>query len=405
MFLPLLAVTVFLAASQCIADDNYIVVRGDLSNSRLRFERDKRGRVAFLGGSITHMANGWREITCKNLQKRFPHTQFDFLDAGIPSTDSTLGAFRLGADVFQRGPVDLLFVEFAVNDYNNGRTAVNRVRGMEGVVRQARRRNPNIDIVMLYFVEPDKMERIRRGERPAEIVDHEKVATHYAVSSIDLAAEVTAGIDAGRFTWEQFGGLHPGRFGHELYAASIERLFDAALGATGCLSASVPRDTLADKQPVPPNGHPMPRRPLDEANYERGRYVDLNHAIVVTGWRFVESWKAADGAGTRAGFRDVPMLEAVEPGSLVKVHFKGTAIGLLIVAGPDVGVLEFRVDGGPYRAIDQYTRWSGGLHIPWALMLDDDLEPGEHELALRTTARKNPASRGHAARIVKFLAN
>ncbi len=99
------------------------------------------------------------------------------------------------------------------------------------------------------------------------------------------------------------------------------------------------------------------------------------------------------------------MLIAEEPGAIVKLHFQGTAVGLLVAAGPDVGVLEFSINGGPYRSVDQFTRWSAGLHIPWAYMLDADLPQGEHELVLRTTAQKNENSKGNAARIVAFMAN
>src|SRR4051794_1740285 len=89
--------------------------RGSLDNSRLKFQTDKKGSVAFIGGSITEM-DGYRPMVCDLLKKRFPETTFTFTAAGISSTCSTTGAFRLATDVFGGGPVDLLFVEFAVND-------------------------------------------------------------------------------------------------------------------------------------------------------------------------------------------------------------------------------------------------------------------------------------------------
>lgn len=50
------------------------------------------------------------------LEKTFPETEFTFTNAGISSTCSTTGAFRLKEEVLGKGPVDLFFVEFAVND-------------------------------------------------------------------------------------------------------------------------------------------------------------------------------------------------------------------------------------------------------------------------------------------------
>jgi ubiquinone/menaquinone biosynthesis C-methylase UbiE/lysophospholipase L1-like esterase len=371
---------------------DYFLLRDGLTNCRIRFAREKQGRVAFLGGSITAMDPGWRSMTCDALRRRFPGTAFDFVNAGISSTDSTLAPYRMGTTVFPRGPVDLLFVEAAVNDHHNMRGPVDRIRGMEGVVRQALRRNPAVDIVLLYFVEPDKMADYRAGRVPAEIASHEQVAQHYGVTAIDLALEVTQRIAAKEFTWEQdFRDLHPAPFGHRLYTAAIARLLDAAWKAPLAADAKI--------QP-----HALPERPLDAANYENGRYLDPAAAKAESGWRLDPSWNATD-AGTREGFCRVPMLAAAEPGATLTLDFSGTAVGLLVVAGPDVGVLEYTIDGGQKRRLDQFTKWSDGLHIPWAYILAADLKPGEHKLVLRTAAEKNPQSKGHAARIVKFLVN
>jgi hypothetical protein len=80
-------------------------------------------------------------------------------------------------------------------------------------------------------------------------------------------------------------------------------------------------------------------------------------------------------------------------------------VGLYITAGPDIGVLEFHIDGKPPRRVDPFTQWSPRLHIPWALMLETELEPGEHELVIRTTDSRNEASTGNSCRIMKFLVN
>jgi sialidase-1 len=373
-------------------DHDYFTLRGGLENCRARFEHDKVGRVAFMGGSITE-GGGWRDLVCKDLQARFPNTKFDFINAGIASTGSTPGAFRLTRDVFARGPVDLLFEEAAVNDDTNAYSDVAQVRGMEGIVRHAREINPAIDIVLLHFVDPGKMEQINRGQTPAVIANHEKVAEHYAVPSIDLAREVTERIRAGEFTWaKDFRDLHPSPFGHALYARSVGRLFDAAW-----------------KQPVAPDAaprkHPLPPEPLDPKSYFRGRLGKIDEAQRISGWQIDPSWKPHDGAGTRRGFVDVPMLTATEPRATLKLKFHGTAIGIFVAAGPDAGVVEYSIDGSSPATQDLFTHWSGGLHIPWAYVLNGDLTDGDHELTLRVADKQNPASKGHACRIVNFLLN
>jgi len=366
---------------------DYHVVRGGLENSRFVFAGTGRGRVAFLGGSITAMT-GWRNHVQAELKRRFHQTEFDFVDAGISSMDTTMHACRFERDVLKNGPVDLLVVEAAVNDAANGRSPIQQVRGMEGVVRQARLTNPSIDIVMLHFADPGKLESIRRRERPEVIVSHERVAAHYGVPSTDLAWEVAERITAGEFSWEaDFRDLHPAPFGHELYARSVARLFDASW-------AGAPADSVRH--------HPLPQ-PLDPLSYFAGRLVPLSAARTGEGFCLEPQWKPKDGALTREGFVSVPMLVAEAPGAFLELAFSGAGVGLLIASGPDAGTVEYRIDGGSWRTLDLHTRWSSRLHLPWAQLLAEDLAHGDHSLELRVSEHSNPQSKGHAVRIVSFL--
>jgi lysophospholipase L1-like esterase len=248
----------------------YLNARGGLRNSYIRFQREKQGRVAFLGGSITEM-EGYRPMVCEQLMRRFPDTEFDFVNAGIASTCSTTGAFRLGRDVLAKGPVDLLLVEFAVNDQQDAaHTEIECIRGMEGILRQARRKNPNMDVVFLYFVNPFMMDQFRKGETPLPIRSHEKVAQHYAIPSLDLASEVTARIDAGEFDWEKFGGVHPAPFGNAIYAHAVERLMET------CWKGKPAADMAVEPYEVPDS--------LDKWNYGDGILIGPEKAKADTGW-------------------------------------------------------------------------------------------------------------------------
>ncbi|MDO4629301.1 MAG: SGNH/GDSL hydrolase family protein, partial [Planctomycetia bacterium] len=227
----------FLILSACVTlftssvEAEWFELRDGLPNSAKKFTETGYGTVAFVGGSITEM-NGWRNLVIEELQKRFPDTEFEFISAGISSTGSTPGAFRLTTDVFSDEfthgkTVDLLFEEAAVNDYTNFRTPTEMLRGMEGIIRHAKLMNPKIDVILMHFAEPDKCRDYRAGKTPEVITIHEKVADHYRIPSINLAKEVTDRIDAGEFTWENdFRDLHPAPFGHKLYHATICRLFD-----------------------------------------------------------------------------------------------------------------------------------------------------------------------------------
>jgi len=371
----------------------FFELRGGLSNARIVFEGAGQGRVAFLGGSLTQMT-GWRDLVCENLRSRFPNTEFDFVQAGVASMGSTPGSFRIARDVFRLGSVDLLFVEAAVNDSTNHRTSIEQIRGMEGIVRHARTINPNIDIILLHFVDPDKMKSYNAGQTPEVIANHERVAEHYQLPSINLAREVTARIAAGEFTWkDDFKNLHPAPFGHQVYLNSIQRLFDLAWADTTSTTGEIAV-------------HPLPEMPLDPFSYTNGHIVSINAAKDLDRFTVVENWQPSDGKGTRPGFVNVPMLSADTPGASLRIEFEGTAIGLWVAASPDAGVIEFQIDGGPVQRVDLFTDWSGGLHLPWAYILGAELTRSSHTLEVQIVT-PNPERKhgGNAVRIAHFLVN
>ena len=367
-----------------------VCLRGSFGNARAVFEATGKGTVAFLGGSITEM-NGYRPMVCELLQKRFPRTAFTFIPAGISSTCSTTGAFRFGSDVLAKGPVDLLFVEFAVNDDQDGHhTREECVRGTEGIVRHARQANPAFDIVITFFVNEGMLKTLQEGQTPLTMEAHTAVAEYYSVPTIRLAREVADEITAGTLTWAQYGGVHPAPHGNAICARMIDELFSRAWAAP-----------LAEGAKVAPA--PVPLTPLDPLSYSAGRFVSPAEAKVKQGWTLgVPDWKSLPG-GKRERFTSVPMLCATAPGAELTLAFEGTAVGAFIVAGPDAGIAEASVDGGPARQVNLYHAHSKGLHYPRTVMLGTALQPGAHTLTLKLSAET--ASAGHAMRVMQFAAN
>lgn len=377
------------AQAPSVASEPLYRLRSGLDNCRLVFDRTKRGRVAYIGGSIT-ASPGWRDLTYDLLKKRFPETAFEFINAGVGGTNSTYGAFRLQEDVFKNGPVDLLFLEFAVNDDGKPTADSRRVRAMEGIVRHGRELNPNIDILVLYFADTGKVETYRKGETPKVIQDHEKVADHYGIPVIYLANEVTRRIDAGQFDWSQFSRdtCHPLDRGHAVYAECVDVVLDAAwnkkppAGADLCV-------------------HGMPP-PLDPVNYERGRFVSLEQAKVINDWNRVLQWETEKKCNYGGA---VDVLAAETSGAALDLEFEGTLIGISAIAGMDAGILEVVVDGGAPQKVDLFDGYCAQFHRPVCRVLAENLPQGKHRVRLTMSAENNPQSKGHAARILKFVAN
>ena len=352
----------------------YFTLREGLANCRAKFETGKTGRIAFLGGSITFNP-GWRDELMRYFQQKFPDTSFDFIAAGIPSVGSLGHAFRLHRDVLHRGPVDLIFVEAAVNDHNYdgwGEPQARKfaLRGMEGVVRQLRALNPQTDIVQMHFIHNGAhLPVYARGGVPHTIDEHEKVAAHYGNVSLNLSQEVADRIAAGQFTWnDDFKDLHPSPYGQRVYANSMTRMLEAAFAM--------------DRKPSP---HALPAEPLDPASFAHGRYGRLEDAQLVRGFSLDPKWQPSVRQPTRAGFVKCPALVAEQPGAELRYTFEGTGFGLFLAAGKDTGVIEYSFDNGPPRTLDTWATHSHALHLPWPLILADDLKPGKHTVTIRTT--------------------
>jgi putative heme-binding domain-containing protein len=378
-------------ASPASAGQKYFELRDGLGNARAAFETSAKGRVVFLGGSIT-AGGGWRDQTCDWLRRRFPETDFEFVNAGIGSLGSVPHAFRLKRDVLSKGPIDLLFVEAAVNDTANGTDRERMRRAMEGIVRHVRRTSPLTDIVHMHFVMPEHMKDYAAGIVPAAIEEHEAVAAAYGNTSLNLSREVTDRIAAGEFTWdEDFKNLHPSPFGHRLYAESITRLLTAAWGRDAATPATKP--------------HPLPDKLVDPAAYDSGRFAALSGVRIIKGFTLVDRWRPTDTAKTREGFVEVPALEGTRPGDSFEFDFDGTAAGVLITSGPDAGRIECSIDDGPFTTLETHTRWSSTLHLPWAVMLADGLTVGRHTARVRIAAGHDPRSTGTAVRVVHLLLN
>jgi sialidase-1 len=290
-----------------------------------------------------------------------------------------------------KGRIDLLFEEAAVNDRTNGFDNTAQVRGMEGIVRHARISNPLMDIVIMHCVDPEKIANYTAGKIPDEIINHELVASQYNANTVNWSKEVTARIAAGEFSWkEDFKDLHPSKFGQEVYARSL-------IGYLSKAYESIAADAVTINYVLP--------KSIDPFSYAGGQYVDVKQARIISHWGIDEKWVPKDGAGGRKQFMNRPALIATEVGAELELDFSGKAIGICIASGPDAGVIEYSIDGKPFKKKDLFTQWSGSIHLPWYIILDDELKDKKHNIIIRISADKQEKSKGNACRILHFLVN
>ena len=382
-----------LPAEKVVSRKNFIL-RGNYRNSRIQFEKNKRGHVAFIGGSITEM-EGYRPMVCEMLEKRFPVTDFTFTNAGISSTCSDTGAFRLQRDVLSHGPLDMLFVEFAVNDDQDADQGYeDALRGMEGIIAQARKHNPQVDIVMTMFVNERILAALQAGETRPSVAAHSKVAERYGISVNHLAQELADLISAGKMDWKKFGGVHPNKFGNAMCATMISNALLAEWGKPLSAEEAVAEDHLAVE-------------PIDPKSYTGGRLLPFEDVQTDAHWKSgVPDWPNENKGKVRPRFRETPMIYSSKAGAKLTIAFSGTAIGAYLLAGPDTCIVRCTVDGKETREIDTLSKYSG-FNYPTTVMFFNELDNTEHSLELEILDNRSGRSKlgGTALRVLGFTAN
>ena len=298
-------------------------------------------------------------------------------------------AFRLQRDLLDSGKIDLLFLEAAINDRATGTDSLTQIQSLEGILRHAKTANPNMDIIMMSFADPDKLQDYDQGKKPVEIINHELVADHYQLPSLNLAKEVRDKIQQKEFSWTyDFKDLHPSAFGQELYFSAIKSLLQECYTHSKNLEYKFLHPGF-----------------LNNNSFTKGKYYAIDNALFDKYWAIDKNWQSTDGLPTRKGFVNVPMLTSSTPGSSLSLKFEGTAVGIAIISGADAGIISYSIDNTAYKNLDLYTQWSDQLHLPWYLILGAGLKEGKHTMRLKISDEKNSKSKGNACRIVHFLVN
>lgn len=360
-----------------------------VSNFIARMEKEQKAQVAFIGGSITQNKNGHSRMVAEWLEKEFPHVDFTFINAGLSSTCSVTGAFRVEEDVLSKDQIDLLIVEFAVND--NQDAAHDRqtaIRGLEGILRQYFAANPTGDAISVQYVNPEILKNHQDGNSTVSVEAHKAVARHYDIPIVDVGLALAREIQAGRMTWEEdYHETHPNQKGYRFASGLITQVI------SDTVSGETPQTvTLPD--------------PLDALSYSGVQRVDPRALNWLGGWKYAPVSKDLLPLGSiRSDYGKFQALRSESEGDYLYYTFQGTMIGAFILAGPDAGALEVSVDAGEWERVELYHRFSENLNYPRSVILADGLSNAYHQIAIRTAQSSNEGSRGGAATVLYFSVN
>jgi len=378
-----------LVASASLGETPAIEPGRGVPNFLAKIEQEKTAHVAFFGGSITQNAGGHSKRVPDWLKERWPEAEVTVTNAGLASTCSLTGAFRVKEDLLSKGPFDLLVVEFAVNDDQDARhdhrTAV---RGLEGILRQYLEANPAGEVISVQFVNPGILATHQAGGESVSVAAHKAVARHYGIASVDVGLALAREIAAGRKTWEtDYKDTHPNPAGYQFATDLI----------TGVIAGSKPAPEIVPRA--------LPE-PLDPGCYDGAVRIDPQALSWLGGWTHAPvSRELLPSGGLRADYTKFHALRSGEAGDYLYHTFAGSALTAFVLAGPDAGILEVSIDGGEWRKIDLYHQHSKGLHYPRSVILAEDLTGSYHTAAIRTSEENNPSSEGHGATILYFGVN
>lgn len=351
-----------------------------LENTLYRLEREGRLRICWFGGSITEGGgeNAFRAALKRQLCRRFPSADIHNIQAAIGGTGSDLGVYRLDRDLLCQAP-DLVFIEFAVNDgYIPYRETL---KNMEGIVRAIRAARPEADMVMLYTTTKELAGHLPRGQVYTARAAHGAVAFHYDLPQLDIGEALRAAIAEAEGEWLRYtrDTVHPNAEGYAVY--------------NDCIAYWM-KEVLAKPAPDALCAHAMPA-PLTPRCRKNARLLDA--CAVADG---VPGWRPVEESMCRRYDRYV---QAEMPGAELTFEFDGADIGVYWMKAPDAGMLEYAIDGGPWRTVNAWDRYCLESSRANYAFLATNLADGRHRVRLRVAEEKDAQSAGAAIRIGAFM--
>lgn len=201
--------------------------RSGLSHVKKAMDR-KELRIGFLGGSITEQSSkhNYSDEFVAMIKDYYKDVELYVQNLGIGATCSTLGCL-LAKEQLNKD-LDLLIVEYAVNDYTMDSSV--RFQAREAILRIARN-EIQCDVIIVYTYKEEMFEYYERGELPPSIVDFEILANHYHINSSNMGKAAFDQLQRGLLRYEEWlpDGLHPEYRGSHVYASQLYEDFQSSL--------------------------------------------------------------------------------------------------------------------------------------------------------------------------------
>ena len=332
---------------------------------------EKRLKVDYIGGSVTAGTGveapntySWRALTNAWLRERYPDASISEVQAVIGGTGSLLGVHRYDYEVLAEEP-DLIFIEFAINDYLEGRSYQACVNTVEAMIRKTLQTRPCADIVIVLTTDEDcgagEFESLRA---------HRDVAEAYGIPCICVGQELAKHIQETGEPWNTYftDYVHPNEAGYAFYADVVKTRLSGLLDGSEKLAYTTPSAPLGTDD-YEDAGIVLPKQLM--------KYAETDGFS----WQYRSfSWVGERYGGVASGGKQ---------GATLTFAFTGTELGIFYDTAADAGIVSVEIDGKNYGTIDAYAE----NQFPVMKILADGLSEGTHTVTIQITGR-NPRATG-----------
>ncbi|MCL2718091.1 MAG: SGNH/GDSL hydrolase family protein [Lachnospiraceae bacterium] len=172
--------------------------------------------VTFIGGSITQRFDAeahecYCRLTADWFCRSFPDINVTYINAGIGATGSYIGVHRVDDDILKFNP-DLVFVEFSVNDTEDG--LARNIEAYDNLLRKIwfHENSPAIITVAMTMEDGWSFQD-----------EHLKVVMYYDIPMISYRNAILTGINSGVIKWPDISDddIHPNTNGHRVLSELI----------------------------------------------------------------------------------------------------------------------------------------------------------------------------------------
>ncbi|MFC5404748.1 SGNH/GDSL hydrolase family protein [Cohnella soli] len=334
--------------------------------------REGEVRVGFLGGSITDARPGhnWSDKIMNWLAWQYPNARFIAENAAIGATGSDSGLFRMDNDIIRRN-CDLVFVEYAVNDYYV--PVEQRKKSREGLIRRLLSRS-TCDVVLTYTFLQAMYPEMKAGKVPDSIAEFEELADRYAISSVWMGLHAFEEVQRGALLWEEWlpDGLHPTHRGSLSYAQSVMRFLEQELNRSDVSNfTALPRQLPA---------------PIEADHWEDIDFVPLDEVTTSGHW-------VVHRSSTIVWIDEMLVTSAV--GAKLRFSFEGRGLVLGFDFGTYASEFTYTVDNGePVRVKRNRESWCVDEGWYRFTLLSDQWARGTHRIEIEVVHGEDVNCRG-----------